>query len=224
MKERPLLLGLFHRRECVVPTWRGWLILAGTLTVLFTIAIRGAYGFLALNDPISARFLVVEGWSPDYTIAEAIAEYRRHSYEAVLVTGGPIEIGHPLLHYKTFADLGTATLQRMGMDPALIQTVPAPAVGKDRSYASAMTVKRWLHARGTARPALNLLGHGAHCRRTRLLYEKAFRGEAEIGIIACEEKSFEPDRWWSSSQGFRSVVGEMIAYAYARLFFWPSKE
>jgi hypothetical protein len=65
---------------------------------------------------------------------------------------------------------------------------------------------------------------GAHARRTRLLFEKALPKEASVGIIAVENQDFDASHWWRSSQGVRTVVGEIIGYAYARLVFWPGKE
>ena len=63
---------------------------------------------LTLIAPIAAgEILVIEGWSPEFTIAEGLAEYQRHQYQELIVTGGPIEFGNSLIAYKTYAELGT---------------------------------------------------------------------------------------------------------------------
>ena len=70
---------------------------------------------------------------------------------------------------------------------------------------------------------INIAGNGPHSRRTRLLYEKALGPGFQIGIFNVEERGFDPKGWWKTSQGFRTVVDETIAYAYARFFFSPPK-
>jgi hypothetical protein len=69
--------------------------------------------------------------------------------------------------------------------------------------------------------SINIVTEGAHARRTRLLFEKAFRGEVSVGIIAVPNPDYDGAHWWRYSDGVREVVGEAIAYIYARLFFYP---
>ena len=68
---------------------------------------------------------------------------------------------------------------------------------------------------------LNVATEGPHARRTWLLYEKAFGGDAKIGIIAMQTGAYDPQHWWRYSAGVREVLGETIAYIYARFFFHP---
>jgi hypothetical protein len=42
-----------------------------------------------------------------------------------------------------------------------------------------------------------------------------------VGIIAVSNPEFNPRQWWRYSDGVREVIGESIAYVYARFFFWP---
>src|SRR6266852_4160602 len=96
MKERKPGRGFLQRRECLLPTWRGWLVLLLAVAALIVFSIRGAYSFLALNDPVDNGALVVEGWLPDYALEQTIAEFGRGHYRRVFVTGGPLENGAPL--------------------------------------------------------------------------------------------------------------------------------
>jgi hypothetical protein len=217
-------LGLLCHRPCLVPTWRGWLALLLVLTAVSVFVVRGAYGFLAVNDPLPGGLLVIEGWAPDYTLAEALPELKRRPYEGVFVTGGPIENGRPLLKYRTYAELGAAILEGMGMAREAIHVIPAPAAIRDRTFASAIALKEWLRASGIASKRINILGTGPHSRRTRLVYQKAFGDEVQIGVVATPEINFDPERWWASSQGFRVVINEMIGYGYARFLFSPRNE
>jgi hypothetical protein len=40
--------------------------------------------------------------------------------------------------------------------------------------------------------------------------------EIKVGIIAAEPQDYNPQEWWKSSEGFRTVTGEIIAYIYTR--------
>lgn len=224
-KERQTFLcGLLRRRECVVPTWRGLLIavlLCAAVTIPF---LRGAYYFLAVNDPVPGGLLVVEGWGTDAFLAGSIEEFRKNHYDGMFVTGGPIDKGMFFTDHKSYAEISAATLEKMGFDPKFLHAVPAQAVRQDRTYASAMALKAWLREHGVAAEKINVMTMGDHGRRTRLLFEKAFGKEVRVGIVSVDDETFDPNRWWRSSAGFRSVTGEMIAYFYARLLFQAQAE
>ena len=224
MKNPKPLLGLLQRRELVVPTWKGWLALLLTISIIGITVARNAYDFLAVHDPQPGEILVIEGWSPEFTIAAGLAEYQGTKYQELIVTGGPIEIGNSLIAYKTYAEVGTAVLTKWGVPPELIHTVPAPPVERDRSYASGVAVRKWLNERGLKPAKINVIGNGSHARRTRLVYQMAFGGETKVGINTSPEKDFDPRRWWTTSQGFKAIMGEIIAYTYTRLFFSPPKQ
>lgn len=220
---RPIVLGLFRRRMCLLPTWRGWLALLLAVALVIVVLVRGTFSFLAANDPKPGGVLIVEGWVPDYALSEAMAEFRRHPYRALLVTGGPIEKGAPFSEFGTFAELGAATTVKLGFGSDQVHPVAAPDVRQDRTYVSAVAVREWLRQRGPMPAQVNVMSLGAHSRRTRLLYDAAFAGVADVGIMAIEDRGYDGRRWWASSQGFRTVTGELIAYGYARLLFRAPK-
>ena len=186
--------------------------------------LHGGYDFLAITDPCPGGVLVAEGWMPDYMLQETMAEFRRYNYAKLLVTGGPIEKGAPLCEYKNTAEFSTAILLRMGLATNAVQAVPMPETRRDRTYASALTLKRWLQAHGGVPAHINLMTGGVHARRSRLLFVKAFGTEVRIGVVAIPDREFETQRWWTSSAGVRTVLAEMIAYGYARLLFHPPGE
>ena len=223
MNPRNPFFGLLRRRHCLVPTWRGCLLLLVGFVGCGIFLVRGVYGFLAVNDPLPGGILVIEGWSVDYVIEGAVEEYRKGNYGRICLTGGPIEFGNAMREHKTYAEYARAMCLKLGVPAGALDTIPAPEVERDRSYASAMALRRFLREHGAADAKLNIAGNGAHSRRTRLVYEMAFGPGVKIGISNVEEKSFDPKAWWKTSQGFRVVLGETIAYGYARLFFSPPK-
>ena len=204
-----------------MPTWRGWLLLALICGAALIGTIRGAYPFLAVNDPKPGGVLVVEGWAGDYALEAAVVEFKQFSYEKVYVTGGPVDLGGPLSAYKTYAELGTATLLALGLSTNVVQPVPGPKVKQDRTYASAVAFRKWVNEHGVQLSRVNLVTAGPHARRSRLLFQKCL-GNVPIGVIAITEPDYEPRRWWRSSQGFRVVTSEAIAYLYARFLFHAS--
>lgn len=220
----PQYWGLLRRRPCLLPTLRGWLLLLIPSAALLVIGFRNVNAFLAVNDPAPDGVLVVEGWSPDYALKTAMLEVKRNPFHRLYVVGGPLEQGAPLSEYKTYAELGTAILLRMGMSNDTVQAVPAVYVHKDRTYAEAVALQNWLRQHGSIPKDINLISAGAHARRSRLLFEKVFGSGTHVGIMAVEDRSYDPGHWWKSSQGVRSVVDEMIAYGYARFLFSPPQE
>ncbi len=216
--------GLLRRRTCWLPTLRGWLLLLVLFVALLIFAFRNADAFLAVNDSVPDGVLVVEGWSPDYALEVARSKAQESPYHKLYVIGGPLEQGMPLSEYKTYAELGAAILLRMGMSNDTVQAVPAPYVRKDRTYAAAVALRNWFDQHGGAPKTMDLISVGAHARRSRLMLEKAFGRGTRVGIIALADHSYDPARWWKSSEGVRSVLSEMIAYGYARFLFSPSTE
>jgi hypothetical protein len=44
-----------------------------------------------------------------------------------------------------------------------------------------------------------------------------------VGIIAVANPDYNPTQWWRYSDGVREVIGESIAYIYAKFFFYPPR-
>ncbi len=193
------------------------------LCLLFIMVLLGIYtinlhNFLAINQPVSqAEILVVEGWLPDYAIKEAIGEFNSGKYQLVITTGLPLSKGYYLAEYKNFAQLAAATMVKLGFDPNKLVAVPAPEVMKDRTYASAIALREWLQGAKNPVKAINLYTFGPHARRSWLLFKKALAPEITVGVIAVTPQDYDPQQWWRSSEGVRTVIGETIAYVYARL-------
>lgn len=221
MSARQPYLGLFRQRLCLLPTWRGGLLLAAAIAGIVLLAARGVHPFLAVNAPTPGGVLVVEGWLPDWALEAVVREFRRQPYRAVYVTGIPIERGAPLSEYKTYAELGAATLVHLGLPTNVLQAVPAPAVQRDRTYAAALALRQWLRNHGDVPEKINIVSVGPHARRSRLLFRRAFGDSPQIGILSLPVVEYDPVRWWASSQGFRIVTGEATAYLYARCLFRP---
>jgi hypothetical protein len=214
--------GLLQSRVCLVPTLRGWALMLGAALVLIFVVGRQLCAFLTVNDSIPGGVLVVEGWVPAYAAQEALAEFQSHPYLGIYVTGEPMEDGNPYFVFKNYAEFTAEKLREAGAPADRVHPVPAPLVGKDRTYTMALGLKKRLESDGVSTAKINIVSFGPHSRRTRLLYELAFGPSSQIGMIAITDREFHPDQWWKTSVGVRSVIGEAIAYGYARFIFRPS--
>ncbi|MEP6669351.1 MAG: hypothetical protein ABJF10_09375 [Chthoniobacter sp.] len=215
------LRGLLQSRVCLLPTWRGWAFLLLLASFFVFVLGRQLCAFLSINDPIPGGVLVVEGWVPPYGAREALAEFHRHPYLGIYVTGEPIEEDNPYIGFRNYADFTVAKMTQMGAPAESLHAVPGPFVGKDRTYSMAATLKKRLEADGVSTAKINVVSIGPHSRRSRLLYQLAFGPHSQIGMMGIPDREFDSSHWWKSSAGVRTVVGETIAYLYARFIFRP---
>ena len=117
--------------------------------------------------------------------------------------------------------MGAEILKKFGIPGGVVQMVPSRVLSRERTYGSAVALRDWFREHNAPVQRINVLTEGAHARRTRLLYQKAFGRNVIVGIIAVSNPEFNPRQWWRYSDGGREVIGESIAYIYARFFFWP---
>ncbi len=218
---------LFTRKSLIIPNWKGLIL----LLIIFILIILGIikftlynlYGFLEWNKSENAEILVVEGFLPDYAIDSAILLLNKNNYKLILTTGIPITKGQICLTQKNYAYLTANTLINKGIDSTKVKAVPSLLGQKDRTYTSALMVKQWLEQQKITQRTFNIMTLSAHSRRSLLLYQKAFGKDYHIGTVTVTDIEFEPKVWWETSEGVRTVIGEFIAYLYAKFFFEPEK-
>lgn len=210
------------KKEKWVTTWFGNLLkLILLLLVVFIFMIR-IYPFLAQQKSVQAKILVVEGFIPDYALEESMKIFQEGNYELMIITGKKRLKGSQLDQYENDGIYSKVTLVKMGFNENMIQVIALENdIKKDRTYASAKAVKKWITESGMDYKKLDLISISCHARRSRILFEKAFGKETEIGIIAIQNQTYNPKRWWRSSGGFKEVIIETIAWVYARFFFNP---
>ncbi|BAZ10929.1 hypothetical protein NIES4071_27530 [Calothrix sp. NIES-4071] len=213
-RKKPFHFQLIKRREMWTLTLQGWIVTSTIVLVLILIVITNVQSFLAVTSPIKADILVVEGWLADEALKQALNEFTVGSYTYIVTTGVPLQRGFYLSEYKDFANLAAATLKAMGASDEKIIPIPTPDVKKDRTYATAVALKEKVATSQLKLESLNLFSDNVHARRSWMLYKKVLPN-TKIGIIAAETGSYDTKRWWTSSEGIRSVIPEAIAYIYA---------
>jgi uncharacterized SAM-binding protein YcdF (DUF218 family) len=152
---------------------------------------------------------------PSFAYREAAVQLRQGGYRKVIAAG--------VLDWDEEGELrehfGREKLIKFGVPESLVVTTSADDVQHDRTFHAAQAVKRWLEAQGVRPSAIDVVTVGAHARRSRLLYQRALGYDVEVGVIALQDRRFDQERWWRSSVGVRTVLGETIAYLYAKIFF-----
>ncbi len=213
-------LRLVRRRNVPVPTAAGMLLLLA-LAALAALAVgRALPGFLAVSAPEGRGLLVVEGWMTRDALRFAAERFRGGAYDALVVTGGPLEGPECGGDGPTYADRAAAELRRQGLVEPTLAVVPAPASAQDRTYRSAVSVRRWLEATGRRFVAVDVLSQGPHARRSRALFRMALGDGVPVGSISAPT-GYDVTRWWRHSTGVKEVLGEAVGYAWASCCFRP---
>lgn len=214
---RPVLV---RRREIWLPTIWGWLalLLIGAATIV--VVAWNLQSFLAANEPVGARVLVVEGWM-DYTeLDQVVAVLRSGRYERVVTTGGPIHYWPDNHGPATFAERAADYLKKY-LPHASITAVPAPDSAQERTFLSAVMVRGWAKRSGLNLEVLDVFSSGAHARRSRILYRMAFGPTVKVGVLAATSPDYAPDAWWRTSEGAEEVVMQAVALLWVQCCFWP---
>ena len=203
------------------PTWQGWLVISTLAIAVFMGFAANLYPFLAPTKLPHEGLLVVEGWINDAALGEAVRIYRNGNYSKIICSGVPIETGNCLLPFKSYSEMTAARLLEMGIDPAEIITAVGENAKKDRTYLSALALRKALLDHNIAETNIHLVTTGPHGRRSLLLFNKALGKKYHIGITCLDDSDYDPERWYTYSQGMRKVISELIACTYAKLFFHP---
>lgn len=210
---------LLKRKECTVLTWQGWILILTLLFVLFAGFLKFISGFLSVNKPIGGNILALDGQMPDFSIKEAMHVFDTGNYDLIVVTGGKIQTGYFIGGYQTMAEVTAASFLQMGFDKEKIVAIPGGEYKRDRTYNSAVSLKKWIKENNINVKKIDVLAVGSHARRSRFLFARAMEKEYEVGIISVKDPAYNSDNWWKSSVGVRTVLSETIAYFYVLLFF-----
>lgn len=214
---------LLQRKEVWVPTWQGWAAIVAIPGFVLFLFVTATYPFLAANEPNGQGYLVVEGWMSKSQLGDNIDLLSTGEYDAVLVAGGPISQGSYLKElypqHETLAEVGASQFRSLGVEN--VHAVPRPQVQRDRTYHSGLAIRRWLAAAGTRDARIDVVSLGPHARRSWILFGAALSDVADVGVLAIRPANYDPDRWWATSAGVRTLLSESIAYCYAKFLFYP---
>jgi hypothetical protein len=200
----------------------GWILLAVLAVIATLVAGHLIHPFLALNQPApGARLLVIEGWLDTKELDQAVEVAIRGKYDRVVTTGGSIERWSELSKSSNYADLAWSYLKQHGLEDVDLTSVPAPASAQDRTFLSAVKLRQWTQKQGLAVDSLDVFTGGTHARRSRMLYQLAFGQGVVVGVMAARSAQYDQDRWWRSSAGAKTVLGEATSLVWTICCFHP---
>ena len=203
-------LGLVVRRECWTLSLRGKFVVLVILAALAAGMAHEAYPFLALNDPIRAGVMIVEGWAayPE-VLPQVAAEYKRGYYDRLLILKDSHDAEMP-----DPAD----RLVRYGIARGAIESFIYLPVDRNRTYHAATVAHEWFIRNQPSGKSVDVVTIGPHARRTWTMYHAAFGKTAKIGVISLTDPLYDPKNWWHTSEGLRQVQDEALKYVYGELY------
>lgn len=204
-----------------MPTISGWLLLLLVGIGTSILLANNLYAFLAPNQPVGARVLVIEGWLGPKELDQAIAAFTKGKYERIVTTGGPV-IGWPESKLGAdYAMLAANYLAQQGVQRDLIAAVSAPKSAQERTYLSAVMLRESAQRFGIALDAVDIYSSGPHARRSRLLFQMALGQKVRVGILAARPDDFDPETWWRTSAGVEQMFFESLGFVWVKCCFWP---
>lgn len=141
----------------------------------------------------------------------------------MILTGVPISQWTYSSPFSNMADASARSMKEMHFTDS-IYTVHIPStILRDRTYATAIALDLKWQSFGIQSDNFDLFTMGAHARRSALMFENVFDKRLK-GVIISTDPTFEAEKWYKSSRGFRIVVSELISWVYAKLFFSINSE
>ena len=214
-------IAFFRQYRVWLPTIFGLLLILLFFLVLSLFFVRNIYSFLAINEPVGARVLVVEGWLSPEELDQAVQAFRKGAYERIVTTGGPITGWPELFLHSDYATMAADYLAQKGVPVGMIAVVPAPKSALERTFLSAMMFRESANKLGIKLDAIDLFTSGPHARRSRLLYQMALGQKVRVGILAARPSGFDQEAWWRTSYGVETMVFQTIGFVWVKCCFWP---
>jgi uncharacterized SAM-binding protein YcdF (DUF218 family) len=215
---------IFIRKERWTLSWRGKLLAGAVIFSLAFFVCTEVHPFLAVHHPKNADLMVVESWiTSNYLLKEAAVEFQRGNYRKILILRSTYPGDDDTEETEPPARFDekhvSRALANYGVPCQDIATKTYSAVEKDRTYHAALSTKEWIFQNGGGIRGINVVTVGPHARRSWLMFDKVFGNDAEVGVVTLQDPTYDPKHWWRTSEGVREILGETIAYVYARFFF-----
>lgn len=217
ISERVMWLRLVQRRTIWCPTWSGLFCIVVLIVIPVAWWSRCGESFLSLTSRLPAEILVVEGWIGRAGVRAAAAEFEQGGYQYVVATGGlTTNKGWDVAGWS-YAEGAEHELIRAGVAQDRIIVAPARNTERQRTYESAVAVRRALRSRDIHPNNLNVFTLGPHARRSRLVFAKVYQPAAQVGVIGWTPSAEENVPWWQSSDRARELLAETAGYVYEAL-------
>jgi len=212
---------LFRQRLVWMPTILGWLLLLFICVATMYLLANNLYAFLAPNEPVGARVLVVEGWLSPEELDQAEQTFNKGKYERIVTTGGPISGWQELYPHSDYAKMAADYLAKHGVQRDMIVVVSTPESAQERTFLSAVIFRESAQRLGITLDSIDIFSSGPHARRSRLLFQMALGQKVRVGVLAARPSGFNPDAWWRASSGVEAMVFQSLGFVWVKCCFWP---
>ena len=211
----------FKKRNIWLPTWPFVLVSILFIVTSISFILFSSHNFLAVTNKVpNAKILVVESWMSDNSM-EQVAEIfnaENSNYESLWLIGPRLERGYYISEkYKTYSQMGAATLKALGVPQDKIHLAPASKPLRHRTFSAAVNLKNELKQSGLSSEPFDLITLNVHARRSWITVKKVFGKKDQIGIIALPPVAYDAEKWMKSSAGVKSTIFESIACLYELL-------
>jgi hypothetical protein len=203
-----------ERRTVWCPTFLGSFCIVALPVIPITWWCNYGESFLSLTQRLPAEVLVVEGWIGRDGVRAAAAEFERGGYRYVVTTGGLTTAKGWIEPGWSYAEGAAQELVRLGVAKNRLIVATAADSESQRTYSSAVAVRKALDSMEIQPQALNVFTLGPHARRSRLVYAKVEGRETEVGVIGWAPPSDEAVPWWRSSDRAKELLTETAGYVY----------
>lgn len=175
---------------------------AGTACIVALMAfVRFAHPFLAIDAPVAADTLVIEGWLPEYAMERTVAEVRRGNYQRVIIPG-MVPDGDRAPDQASIS----GRLEAAGVSPDRIIVVLIPPTRWNRTSSMARAVRNRLTELDVVPKGVNIITLGPHARQSHLAYTRLLGPGIPTGVINFPKSEYDPERWWATPAGIQKTT------------------
>src|ERR1044071_6791578 len=204
---------LVKRRTSWRLTWFGWLALLFSFGAVSCIWLLEGEAFLAISDPLPARVLIVEGWIGEEAVRASIDEFRRGRYERAITTGG-LSGDYWSQQRWNYAEATREQFLNSGVAQDSVTSASSAATESGRTYVCAVAARDSLAALGFERGKASVFTRNVHARRSRLVFQRAFGSNFQVGVVAWHPPGYDHTPWFRSSSRSEEFFKETAGYLF----------
>jgi hypothetical protein len=210
----PLIMAATQSSDPAWPRRRINRRLTGTAALIALVVwLLFVHPFLAVDAPVVADTLVIEGWLPQYALDRAVAEIRRGMYDHVMVAG----MAQSSARAPDSVWAGQY-LEAAGIPPDRIVVIAAPEVRWNRTSSTARAVRDRLRELDVKPNGVNIVTLGPHARQSLLAYSRMLGPSIPMGVINIPKDDYDPAWWWASTAGIKKTTIHFAGWIRELLF------
>lgn len=202
---------------------RGGIILKLIALFILLALIAGLYLFRApILRSVGAWYVVNDSLQPCDAIVvlgddNYYGDRAAHAAELFHARWAPhvVASGRYLRPYASITQLMQKDLTDRGVPPAAIILLPSEAAN---TREEAIEIREL--ARRERWTRLLIVTSNYHTRRVHFVYSRVFDSSIEVRVVAARDSTFDPDHWWQSRGGAKTLFVESVALVVA---FWETR-